>query len=196
MAIGGHADPKERYISPTILTDVNPNSPIMQEEIFGPILPIVVVDGIQEAINFINAREKPLALYIFTKKGRDRELVLKNTSSGGVAVNDVIVHIMPDTLPFGGVGASGMGSYHGKASFDTFTHNKSVLLRNYCRVGEKLQAVRYPPYSDTKLSLIKLALRKRRGISLKYVPHVMIFCLGFGTAFFYEYLYGKFHREG
>lgn len=167
----------------------------MQEEIFGPILPIVIVNSVQEAINFINAREKPLALYVFTKNGKDREVFLRNTSSGGVSVNDVIVHIMPDCLPFGGVGASGMGSYHGKASYDTFTHKKSVFVKNYCKIGEKLQGVRYPPYSDTKLSLTKFALKRRKGVSMKYLPHVVIFCLGLGTAFLYEYLYGKFRHE-
>lgn len=167
----------------------------MQEEIFGPILPIVTINNVQEAVDFINAREKPLALYIFTKNTRDKDFILKNTSSGGVSVNDVISQIIPESLPFGGVGASGMGAYHGKASFDTFTHEKSVLVKNYCRIGEKLQAVRYAPYSDTKLSLIKLALKKRRGVSLKYLPHVIVFGLGLGTAFLYQYLYGKFRDE-
>lgn len=167
----------------------------MQEEIFGPILPIITVNNIEEAVNFINAREKPLALYIFTNNKKDRDFMLSNTSSGGVAVNDVIAHIIPDCVPFGGVGGSGMGNYHGKASFDTFTHKKSVLVKNYFLIAEKLQGVRYPPYSDTKLALTKLALKRRRGISLKYLPHIIMFCFGLGTAFFYEYLYRKLHNK-
>lgn len=162
IAVGGQIDPKERFIEPTLLTDVNPNSPIMQEEIFGPILPIVNVESVYEAVNYINAREKPLALYIFTKNKKDVEYILRNTSSGGVTVNDTLMHLAVETLPFGGVGASGMGSYHGKQSFDVFTHKKSVLKKNFQAIPEKLQSIRYPPYSDRKTFFTKEFLKRRR----------------------------------
>lgn len=107
IAIGGVTDPSERFISPTIITDVTANDPVMKEEIFGPILPIVTVKNVADAIHFINGRDKPLAMYIFSNKAQDVELMLQNTSCGGVTVNDTIMHLSMDTLPFGGVGMSG-----------------------------------------------------------------------------------------
>lgn len=123
---GGATDAKERYIEPTILTDVNPESPVMQEEIFGPILPMITFKEREEAIQFIRRREKPLALYYFGKE-KDGEEVLRHTSSGGACINDTIMHIANENIPFGGVGNSGMGSYHGKRSFDAFSHQRSVV---------------------------------------------------------------------
>lgn len=124
VIFGGQTDADERYFSPTLLDDVEPTSPVMQEEIFGPIFPIVTVKSTDEAIKFIVDRPKPLALYYF---GKDGDHVLKNTSSGGACINDTIMHIANENLPFGGVGNSGMSSYHGKRSFDAFTHYKAVV---------------------------------------------------------------------
>jgi len=160
VALGGDHDASERYISPTILTDVKPTDPIMSEEIFGPILPIIPVTNSKEAMDFINAREKPLALYIFSSNRSVTDMMLKNVTAGCVCVNDTIMQIAVETLPFGGVGMSGMGAYHGKYSFDTFTHNKSTLVRKFSKLGEKLQASRYPPYSDSKMNFMLNALKK------------------------------------
>ena len=121
---GGKYDKAKRYLSPTILTDVSPESPVMQEEIFGPIFPVITFKQIDEVIAFVTKREKPLALYYFGKKG---DYILQHTISGGTCINDVIMHIVNGNMPFGGVGNSGMGSYHGKESFMTFSHRRSVV---------------------------------------------------------------------
>jgi len=126
IACGGHTDRDERYIEPTLLTNIPCNAPIMQEEIFGPILPLIPFSETEEAIQFVNTREKPLALYYFGNKSKGEE-VLRRTSSGGACLNDVIMHIANENMPFGGVGSSGMGHYHGKESFDAFSHCKSVI---------------------------------------------------------------------
>ena len=121
---GGKYDKATRYLSPTILTDVQENAPVMQEEIFGPIFPVLTFKDLDEVISFVNKREKPLALYYF---GKDDQKILRHTSSGGTCVNDVIMHIVNHKVPFGGVGNSGMGAYHGKDSFLTFSHRRSVI---------------------------------------------------------------------
>jgi aldehyde dehydrogenase (NAD+) len=143
---GGVADEADRYLAPTILRNVPPNSPVMADEIFGPILPVIGVKDVDEAIGFVNARPKPLALYLFTHDATVRESVLERTSSGGVAVNHVLIHLAIPSLPFGGVGASGFGAYHGKASFDTFSHRKSVLKKPTWLDPSFF----YPPYNDAK----------------------------------------------
>ncbi|XP_047514061.1 aldehyde dehydrogenase, dimeric NADP-preferring isoform X3 [Pieris napi] len=183
VAIGGKSDPQDRYVSPTILTNVSPDDKIMEDEIFGPILPIVPVDNAYEAIKFINAREKPLVLYVFTQSGAVRRSLTDNTSSGGMCINDTMMQMGVDTLPFGGVGNSGLGAYHGKASFDTFTHKKSCLIKNFAAIGEKLASGRYPPYTDGKLSFISMLMRKRHGPSLKYLPYLLTFALGASVAY-------------
>lgn len=188
IALGGESDPKDRYIQPTILIGVKPEDPVMQEEIFGPILPIVNVASVFEAVAFVNAREKPLALYVFTKNKRDAEFIIKNTSSGGVLVNDTMMHLGVETLPFGGVGGSGIGAYHGKYSFETFSHQKSVLVKNFHTIPEKVQSVRYPPYTRAKRSFTNFAMRKRNFVSLKYLPWLLIFCAGIAFAFLVQYL--------
>lgn len=124
VVFGGHTDPVDRYFEPTVLDNVNPESLVMQEEIFGPILPVLTFDKIEEVISFVTAREKPLALYYF---GKDGDKVLRHTSSGGACINDTIMHIANENVPFGGVGMSGMGSYHNKLSFDAFSHRRAVL---------------------------------------------------------------------
>ena len=126
VVFGGEHDKSVRYIAPTIIDNVAPESPIMQEEIFGPIFPVVTFSDIEEAIAFVNKREKPLALYYFGDN-KTAKYVLKHTSSGGACVNDTIMHIANERLPFGGVGNSGMSSYHGKESFDVFSHRRAVV---------------------------------------------------------------------
>ena len=127
VVVGGATVREERYIEPTILADVSPSAPVMQEEIFGPVLPMVEFEDFDEARNFVVNREKPLALYYFGEKKRGLEMV-RLTSSGGACINDTIMHIANENLPFGGVGSSGMGHYHGRDSFDAFSHRRAVVV--------------------------------------------------------------------
>lgn len=127
VVMGGEYDRSERYIAPTIIDHVDVSSPIMQEEIFGPIFPIVTFNSTEEAIKFVQDREKPLALYYFSESKQNIHHVLKNTSSGGTCINDTIMHIANENLPFGGVGASGISAYHGKESFNVFSHHRAVV---------------------------------------------------------------------
>jgi aldehyde dehydrogenase (NAD+) len=127
VVMGGEYDRSERYIAPTIIDHVDVSSPIMQEEIFGPIFPIVTFNSTEEAIKFVQDREKPLALYYFSESKQNIRRVLKHTSSGGTCINDIIMHIANENLPFGGVGHSGMSAYHGKESFDVFSHHRAVV---------------------------------------------------------------------
>ena len=154
VALGGGSDRGERYIEPTVVTGVDVDSPLMQEEIFGPILPIVPYDTLQQAIDFVNDREKPLALYVFTRKRATAEAVLANTSSGGAAINVSVLHLGVPDLPFGGVGPSGMGAYHGQAGFDCFSHTKSVFSKSALVDPPVL----YPPYSDFKKKVTRVLL--------------------------------------
>ena len=124
IVVGGQTERSERFIAPTILDNVNPERAVMQDEIFGPIFPVVTFQTTDEAINFVTSREKPLALYYFGKSGKQ---VIRTTSSGGACINDTIMHIANENLPFGGVGKSGMSSYHGKNSFDVFSHQRAVV---------------------------------------------------------------------
>ncbi|XP_039435477.1 aldehyde dehydrogenase, dimeric NADP-preferring-like isoform X4 [Culex pipiens pallens] len=181
VAIGGDMDSQEKYIAPTILVDVSSSDPIMQDEIFGPILPIVNVENAYDAIRFINARAKSLAMYIFSCSKTDVQTLISNTSCGGICINDTVTHYGVESLPFGGVGPSGMGAYHGKYSFDTFTHRKSCLAKDFNMIGEKLASSRYPPYSDTKLSFLTTLLKKRQGFSTKFLPYVLMFGVGVAT---------------
>ncbi|MBR6569946.1 MAG: aldehyde dehydrogenase [Clostridia bacterium] len=147
---GGQVDPAQRKIAPTILTDVDWDSPIMQEEIFGPLLPILPYRKLDDAIRCIHQRPKPLALYLFTRSKAVEERFMREVSFGGGCVNDTILHLATPYMPFGGVGESGMGGYHGPYSFETFSHTKSVLKR-WARPDIPL---RYAPY-DGKMKLIK-----------------------------------------
>ncbi|MEU1178725.1 aldehyde dehydrogenase family protein [Streptomyces sp. NPDC005820] len=124
---GGRHDRTDKYIAPTVLADVDPASPVMAEEIFGPVLPIVTVAGLDEAIGFINDRDKPLALYVFSESDTTRSRIAAETSSGGLGFGLPLAHLTVSDLPFGGVGESGMGSYHGRYSIETFSHRKAVL---------------------------------------------------------------------
>lgn len=148
---GGRVSEELRRIEPTILSGVDGNSPIMQEEIFGPLLPVIVFDSIEEAVSFVNKREKPLALYLFTRSKQNEKKVLKNTSCGGGCINDTVVHLATPHMPFGGVGSSGMGSYHGKQSFETFSHKKSIMKKSLWLD----LPLRYQPYRKISLTLLK-----------------------------------------
>ena len=153
MVCGGTV--KDGRIAPTLMDNLEPDAPVMQEEIFGPILPILPFDTLEEAMDFVSRRPKPLALYLFSRDKGVQKKVLTRLSFGGGCLNDTIVHLTSPHLPFGGVGASGMGAYHGKASFDTFTHVKSILIR-----GNRPDLdLRYHPYSDKKERLLRRFLR-------------------------------------
>ncbi len=151
---GGETNRDERYIAPTIIDGVDWDAPVMQEEIFGPILPVLEYTDLTEAIAKINERSKPLALYFFSKDKQNQQRVLRETSSGGACINDTVLQVGVSELPFGGVGSSGIGSYHGKASFDTFSHFKSVLKRSFWLDMDW----RYAPYQG-KLKLLKRIIK-------------------------------------
>ena len=153
VLLGGTCDPERRRIAPTVIQVNDREDPLMQEELFGPLLPILEVDGLNQAIEWINQRPKPLALYLFSSSQRNQETVLNKTSSGGVCFNDVVMQVGVPELPFGGVGASGMGAYHGKAGFDTFSHQRSVLRRPFALD----LPFRYPPYAG-RLPLMRRLL--------------------------------------
>jgi aldehyde dehydrogenase (NAD+) len=150
-AIGGQVDAADKYIAPTVLTDVADDSAIMGEEIFGPVLPIVRADNLEEAIAVIRASDKPLAAYIFTNNKRDERKFLDQVSSGSACVNDVMMFMAVHELPFGGVGPSGMGAYSGRAGFETFSHMKSVLKRGWWPDLD----VRYAPFTEKKFKFLR-----------------------------------------
>jgi len=154
ILFGGKYLSKDLYVSPTIIDQVSPEEPLMQEEIFGPLLPIIEYDDIDEAIAFINQRPRPLALYCFSENKEIQNRVMRETSSGGGCINDTISHIGSQELPFGGIGSSGMGAYHGKASFDTFSHRRGILFRS----NLVDMPLRYPPYRD-RVSLLQFIFR-------------------------------------
>ena len=148
---GGKTDPATRYIEPTVILDPAPDSAVMTTEIFGPVLPVCTYESLDEAVAFVNGREKPLALYFFGKLS-DGKSVVRRTSSGGACINDTIMHIVNEKVPFGGVGNSGMGRYHGKLSFDAFTHERAVII-----TPRRLDLpFRYMPYKLYKLFRIIL----------------------------------------
>lgn len=152
---GGDIDRETLKIEPTVLDKITLDSPIMQEEIFGPILPIISFDSIEEVKDIILKKEKPLALYLFTKNKKVEKDILRNISFGSGCINDTIIQLATSRMPFGGVGNSGMGAYHGKYSFDTFTHEKSIVKKyNWIDLP-----IRYMPYNDFKMKLLKLFLK-------------------------------------
>ena len=148
---GGNSDEEKRYIEPTILTNINWKDEVMQEEIFGPILPVISFTNFNLILNEIVELEKPLAAYLFTNNAEEKENFTNKISFGGGCINDVMMHLGNENLPFGGVGNSGIGNYHGKFGFETFSHQKAVLER--ATWGEP--NIKYPPYSEKKLSWIK-----------------------------------------
>jgi acyl-CoA reductase-like NAD-dependent aldehyde dehydrogenase len=154
VLFGGEHDKKDLYISPTLLSNVKEFSPVMQDEIFGPILPIIEFETMEDVIGRMRSKPKPLSLYLFTDDQGVQEAILSGTSSGGICINDTVSHIVGSDLPFGGVGESGFGNYHGKASFDSFTHYKSVLKRSFSFDSK----MKYPPYR-VELKRIKRILK-------------------------------------
>ncbi len=151
VVLGGTGDRAAKYLAPTILRGVSWDEPVMAEEIFGPILPVLAVDSIDDAIATINAHDKPLALYVFAEDQNVVDRVVAQTSSGGVGANVTLLHLAVPGLPFGGVGASGLGAYHGKSGFDTFSHRKAFLQRP-TRFDPP---VTYPPYSSIKRRILR-----------------------------------------
>lgn len=151
---GGHSDASQLFIEPTLLDGIDWNDKIMEEEIFGPILPVLSFDGYDENIETLGLREKPLAAYVFSNNEKEKQKFTEKFSFGGGCINDVVMHLSNDRLPFGGVGASGMGRYHGDYGFNTFSHHKSVLSR--ATWGEP--DLKYPPYTEKKLSWIRRLL--------------------------------------
>ncbi len=146
---GGNVDRADRFIAPTVIDGITWNDPVMQEEIFGPILPILTFNNINEVISMINAHSKPLAMYYF---GRNNvEQLLEQTSSGGVCINETVTQLLNPEMPFGGVGGSGFGAYHGKFSFDTFTHYKPIMIKS----TTVDLPMRYPPNLNKNLKMLK-----------------------------------------
>ena len=152
--VGGQTDPDDLYIAPTLLQDVSWNDPVMQDEIFGPILPVLVIEDLAEVVSTINSRQRPLALYFFSNQRNNYQRIIEEVSFGGGCINDTLAHLTNPHLPFGGTGSSGMGGYHGKASFDTFSHQKSIF-KKWFNLDLPL---RFPPYKN-KLSILKNILR-------------------------------------
>ncbi|KAK9883428.1 hypothetical protein WA026_001602 [Henosepilachna vigintioctopunctata] len=186
IAIGGEYCETQCLISPTILVNVKKTDPVMQEEIFGPILPILEIQNCDEAIEYINDNEKPLALYVFSNDEKVQKRFLEETSSGSVSINDTIMQICTENLPFGGVGASGMGAYHGEEGFKTFSHQKSVLKTMLSPITEIGLQFRYPPYNESKVAMMNTVMKKRRGIPFSYIPNILIFIIGFCAAYAYN----------
>jgi aldehyde dehydrogenase (NAD+) len=154
VVTGGGGDRGDRYFAPTVLAGVSPDAAVMADEIFGPILPVLPIDGIDAAVAFVNERPHPLALYVFTNDVPTAERVVERTKSGGVTINHTMVHLAVPDLPFGGVGPSGTGAYHGEAGFDTFSHRRAVLTK----ATKPDASVTYPPYKRWKEAIIRRVL--------------------------------------
>lgn len=154
IVYGGRSDSAERWLEPTVMTDVGFEDKVMQEEIFGPILPVIAFDTLDEAIEAVRSREKPLSCYVFTRDNRLSERVLREVSFGGGCVNDAVMHVSNSRLPFGGVGESGTGAYHGAHGFRTFSHYKSILDKPTWFESH----FKYPPYTPFKLKWLKRLL--------------------------------------
>jgi len=152
VVIGGGSDPSKMCIQPTVVVDPDPAEPLMTDEIFGPILPVVTVQSLDDAIAFVNARPKPLAAYLFTKTKGIRERVIREVPAGGMVINHLLFHFATHKLPFGGVGPSGMGAYHGKYGFEEFSHKKSVMTKP---TRPDLGAFIYPPYTEKAWKLAR-----------------------------------------
>ncbi|XP_035985342.1 aldehyde dehydrogenase family 3 member B1 isoform X2 [Fundulus heteroclitus] len=164
VVIGGQSDQDSKYIAPTVVVDVGEDDALMSEEIFGPILPILTVEELEKSMDLVNRNEKPLAIYVFSDESSIVKTVMKNTSSGGFCSNDGIVHMTLPGLPFGGVGASGWGSYHGRWSFETFSHRRACMLRGWAL--ERLNGLRYPPYTEDKLKWLRWTTSAQNSCSL------------------------------
>ncbi|GAB3164492.1 aldehyde dehydrogenase [Telluribacter humicola] len=155
ILLGGQAKEEEKYIAPTLLDEVSPDDPIMQEEIFGPVLPILTFDKLQEVPAIVGKNPYPLALYFFSDDNRNQDYILNTIRFGGGCINDVLMHLGNPAIPFGGIGTSGFGAYHGKYSFDTFTHAKGIL-----KTTTLLDIpFRYPPYTEKKEKYMKMFMK-------------------------------------
>ena len=155
VVFGGETDSEELYISPTLIENVPIKAKVMREEIFGPIIPIVEYSKISEAISFVSSLPKPLAMYIFSNDKKIQQKIIRETSSGGVCINDTMIQLYPKELPFGGVGDSGFGRYHGKTSFESFSNKRSIMRQS---VLFDLKS-RYPPFSEKILKIVKKVLK-------------------------------------
>ncbi len=153
---GGEHDEADLYVAPTLIDSPALDSPLMQQEIFGPLLPVLAYDTLDDAIRFVNQRDKPLALYLFSWSDEERDRVLTSCSFGGGCINDTLTQFVPPGMPFGGVGASGMGRYHGKAGFDTFSNHKSILVNSPLALD---WLVRLKPYRGWQQTLLRALLR-------------------------------------
>jgi aldehyde dehydrogenase (NAD+) len=155
LVCGGEYDPADCYVSPTIIKDITPDDPIMQEEIFGPVLPVIDFENLEDVYGIIARYPKPLAAYIFTRNKKLASKFLQKTQSGTACINDTVIQIASPYLPYGGVGCSGLGRYHGKKSFETFSNMRSVIVKsNLIDIS-----LRYPPYNKLKEKLITLLMR-------------------------------------
>ncbi|KAG0042527.1 aldehyde dehydrogenase 3, member A2 [Gryganskiella cystojenkinii] len=159
QVINGEADETDLFIPPVVIRDCDRDDKLMQDELFAPFLPMIRVRDVDDAIEFVNSKDDPLVLYIFSEDKKYIKKVLDNTRSGGVLINDTLMHVTENSMPFGGIGPSGMGSYHGKASFDTFTHVRSTMTQNLSPLLEKAMVIRYPPYTEQKFKLALLVMR-------------------------------------
>jgi len=160
IALGGGTDASSNYIAPTVLRDVNLESHVMREEVFGPILSVFPVDNVKvDAIPLIQSRAKPLAMYIFTNDKAFADKVVMHTDAGGVTINDTIAHFTFPGFPFGGTGFSGQGKYHGWYSFAAFSHEKPVL--NKYAGGKKIDELRLPPFTEFKGKIFKMAMEEK-----------------------------------
>jgi aldehyde dehydrogenase (NAD+) len=152
VALGGNSDASTLRLEPTVVVDPDPDEPLMSNEIFGPILPVITVQSLDDAIRFVNSRPKPLSTYLFTKTRAVRERVIRDVPAGGMLVNHLAFQVSTAKLPFGGVGASGMGAYHGRWGFEEFSHRKSVLTKP---TRPDVSSMIYPPYTDRAWKLAR-----------------------------------------
>lgn len=152
VVVGGDCDASNLRIQPTVVVDPDPDGPLMSNEIFGPILPVVTVKSLDDAIRFVNSRPKPLSAYLFTKSRAVRERVIREVPAGGMMVNHLAFQVSTAKLPFGGVGASGMGAYHGRWGFEEFSHRKSVLTKP---TRPDLSSFIYPPYTERAIKVAR-----------------------------------------
>ncbi|KAI8594380.1 Aldehyde/histidinol dehydrogenase [Dissophora ornata] len=178
IVIGGQRDEKDLYIAPTVIAGVDREDKLMEDEIFGPFLPVIRVADVDDAIEFINSKDDPLALYIFSNNKKFVNKVVDSTRSGAVSVNETLMHVTEGALPFGGIGPSGMGSYHGKKSFDAFTHERSTMIKNMNPALEAALAVRYAPYNNTNLKLARVFMESvpwfKKSFFLKYFKWIAL----------------------
>jgi len=153
VVYGGEVDEDKLLIAPTIIDEVTLDDPIMQEEIFGPLLPVMTFDSLDQAIDIVHKNKNPLALYLFTRSKRTRDRIMKSIPAGGGCVNDVLMHVANPNLPFGGIKSSGIGRYHGKSSFETFSNKKGMVI-----AGPVENKLRYPPYRN-KIKLVRKIMK-------------------------------------